>query len=306
MMTFGKLEVAAKGSDGILAVPGAADPGVIEAAVKSGRRYGTSALLFGQGDEIGRLLNDAGYCTNHDNIEIIEASCDEEAAHLAAQAIISGKADLLMKGNLPTGTFMRGLLHTDGLVPEGALLSHVMLHEVPSYPKLLTLTDGGLIPFPDLAKKKGILQNAVQTLRRLGYGRITAAALSAVETVNEKIPSSVDAAALAADPVWPKQNVTVFGPCGLDLAISRNAAKVKRYEAEGVGDADIILVPSFEVGNGISKALTYFAGSASAGVVVGAACPVVLVSRADTAGTKLSSIAFALALINKQTEELYD
>ena len=148
-------------------------------------------------------------------------------------------------------------------------------------------------PFPDLAKKADILENAAITMKSIGFGKLYAACICGAETVNPKIQSMVDAQELAGmSERWSKYDMQVYGPVGLDLAVSREACAHKKYNAPGAGMADILLVPNYEVGNAMGKAMSLFGGAKSAGIIVGAKVPIVLVSRSDNAETKLASIAF--------------
>ena len=168
-----------------------------------------------------------------------------------------------------------------------------MFYEVPSYGKLICITDGGMNTFPDLAKKADILENALEVCRKLGNERPVCACVCGAENVDPKVQSTLDADELSKMDRFKEYNALVFGPCGLDLAISREAVAHKGYTKEGAGNADILLMPTYEVGNGIGKAMTYFAGASSAGIIVGAKVPIVLVSRSDTAEAKLYSMALA-------------
>ena len=173
-----------------------------------------------------------------------------------------------------------------------------MVYECPGYDRLLYLTDGGMNTFPTLDQKAEILENAAQVLQKLGYTESAAACICGAEAVNPKIQSTTDAQALSEmGDRWVPYGLSVYGPVGLDLAISPHAVEKKKYNAPGAGKADILLVPNYEVGNGIGKAMTYFGGARSAGIIVGAACPIVLVSRADSFETKLLSIAMAAAVV---------
>ncbi|NCC69001.1 MAG: phosphate butyryltransferase, partial [Clostridia bacterium] len=180
------------------------------------------------------------------------------------------------------------------------LISHVMLYECPAYSKPLFLTDGGMNTFPDLGKKADILENAAIMLKALGYDKIYAACVCGAEVVNPKIQSTVDAKDLSEmTDRWAQYNMSVFGPVALDLAISKEACRHKRYNAEGAGEADILLVPTYEVGNGIGKAINYFGDGKNAGIIMGAKVPIVLVSRADSAESKLASIALGSVVAGK-------
>lgn len=289
------LELAerAKGLGKRVAVAAAHDEDALEAVVSAADDGVCGALLTGDEVRIRAMLAALG--TAPDRFEIVDCADDESCAKAAVQAALENCADMLMKGRLSTAALMREVVHSELLT--GRLLSHVMLYELPGFPRLLADTDGGLNPAPDLEKKQAILENAARFLLSIGYERIVAACLSGSETVSQKIPSSTDARALAAMD-WSHLSMTVFGPVGLDLAVSPEACAHKGYDAPGAGRADILLMPSLEAGNFLGKALTYFAGARSAGLIVGARCPIVLVSRADSAETKRVSLAIG-ALASK-------
>jgi phosphate butyryltransferase len=187
---------------------------------------------------------------------------------------------------------MRAVLDKEiGLRTEN-LISHVMVYEVPTYKKLIYLTDGGMNVAPDLNQKVQILENAIKVCKSMKMDRVYASCLAGAETVNPKIPATVEAIAIAdMKEKWEPMGVAVEGPVALDLAISSEACAHKGYKGEGGGNADILLVPYYEVGNALGKAMTYFAGAKSAGIIMGAKVPIVLVSRADSSESKLLSIA---------------
>jgi phosphate butyryltransferase len=168
-----------------------------------------------------------------------------------------------------------------------------MVYEVPHYHKLIYLTDGGMNIEPTFEEKVKITENAVDVCRALGVETVKVAAIAAKEKVNEKMPTTVDARKLqdlSVEGVFGT-DVIVEGPLALDLAVSKESAVVKKFESKIAGDVDVLLVPTIEVGNGIGKTLTYLAGADSAGIIMGAKVPVVLVSRADSYEAKLNSIA---------------
>ncbi|SCY97543.1 bifunctional enoyl-CoA hydratase/phosphate acetyltransferase [Alkaliphilus peptidifermentans] len=216
-----------------------------------------------------------------------------EAALEAVRLVSSGEADFVMKGILDTSILLKAVLDKEVGLRTNRLLSHVMVYEVEKYHKLLFLTDGGMNINPGLEEKKGILMNAVLSAKALGNDEIKVACLAAKEKVSDKMPATVDGAELKrlAEEGSFGDGVIVEGPIAFDLAVSKEAAEVKGYKSPVAGEADIILVPTIEVGNGIGKALTYMANSKSAGIIMGAKAPVVLVSRADDSETKLYSIA---------------
>lgn len=226
------------------------------------------------------------------NYRKVNVTDEVESARVAVKMIRDGEGDFLMKGILQTADIMRAVLDKEIGIRTESLISHVMVYEVPSYDKLLYLTDGGMNVAPDLNQKVQILENAVIVTKAMGLEKTYASVLAGAEVVNPKIPATVEAKAIAdMKEKWDNLGVVVDGPVALDLAISKDACKHKKYTGEGGGQADIILVPYYEVGNALGKALTYFAGGKSAGIIMGAKVPIVLVSRADDAETKLYSIA---------------
>jgi phosphate butyryltransferase len=273
-----------------LAVAAAQDTDVLKAVSEAVKLGLINAILIGNDSEIINI------CTKNqidrDNIEIISTTSSEMAAKKAAELVNSGRADFVMKGMLSTAELLRAVLSLEKDSGTSKLLSHVMLYEIQSYHKLLILTDGGMVPNPDLKDKVQIIKNAVTLAKALGIEAPKVAPLCAVEVVNPSMQATIDAAALTA--MNHRGQITgcvIDGPLALDNAVSCEAAKHKGIISQVAGDADILLVPNIESGNLLGKSLTYFAGAKNAGVVMGGRCPVVLVSRADTAKSKLYSIA---------------
>ena len=288
------LRAAKAGKKGVVSVAAAHDEEVLR-AVRDARHEGIAdSLLVGDTARIEEILQSLG--ENAASYAIVHASSDTEAAALAVEAVKEGRAGFLMKGLLNTTDMLRAVVNKEHGLSTGRLLSHVMLYEIPAYHKLLAVTDGGMNPAPDALKKADILENAAVLLKALGYEKIYASCLCGAETVSEKIQSTVDAKALSEmDARWLPYNMKVIGPVGFDLCISKESCRHKNYHNEGAGEADILLCPNYETGNAVGKSFTYFAGAKTAGVVVGAKVPVILVSRSDTAETKLASIALGKA-----------
>ena len=280
----------AKAKDSVtVAVAQAADKEVLEAVVNAQKEGIAKALLTGDVAKISAILTEMG--ENPSDFTIIQADSDEECAFKAVEQIRLGNANILMKGLLSTGTFMKAVINRDTGLRTGKTISHTMFYEAPSYGKLLCLTDGGMNTFPDLPKKADILENAIEVVKKLGIEKPTVACVCGAENVDPKVQSTLDADELSRMERF--NDAIVYGPVGLDLAISKEAVHHKGYKNENAGYADILLVPTYEVGNGIGKAMTYFAGAKLAGIVVGAKAPIVLVSRSDNAEAKLLSIALA-------------
>lgn len=293
--TLNELVEQAQGLQMRVAVASAHDEEVLESLLEAKEKGICSALLFGKAAKIREILKSHGADESGFTIIEPEDGSDEACARAAVEAVSEGKADYLMKGILNTTVFLRAVVHSP--LMRGALLSHVMFFEFPAYRKLLAVSDGAMNPAPDFEKKRVILENAARLLHLIGYNTINAACLSGSEVVSEKIPSTTDAAALAALD-WSDYGMTVFGPVALDLAISPVSCARKKYAAKGAGDADLLLMPNYETGNCFGKSLTYFANARSAGIVVGARCPIVLVSRADAADAKLTSLALGAIAVH--------
>lgn len=274
-----------------LAVAAAQDSDVLKAVVEARNRGIIEAILIGDEEEIRRIADKEKL--DLDEINIINVPDLNEAALEAVKMVSNGKADFVMKGLLDTSILLKAVLDKEvGLRTEN-LLSHVMVYEVPKYHKLLFLTDGGMNIAPTLEEKKGILENAVKAAKALNNTEVKVACITAKEKISEKMPATIDGDQLKklGQEGYFGDNVIVEGPIAFDLAISKNAAEIKKFSSPVAGEADVLLVPTIEVGNGIGKALSYLADAKSAGVIMGAKAPVVLVSRADDAESKLYSIA---------------
>ncbi|MBI2717674.1 MAG: bifunctional enoyl-CoA hydratase/phosphate acetyltransferase [Rhizobiales bacterium] len=283
-----------------VAVVDAAQAVVIE-TMKEAQALGlVEPRLVGDPDSIAALCKDSGWKTQAD--WIVAASTDPAAAAKAVELVQAGVADAIMKGNVHTDVLMRVLLDKErGLRVPGRRVSHVFLAEVASFPKLLGITDAAINIAPDLNAKAQILQNAIDLFHLLGVETPKAAVLSAVETVNPEIASTLDAACLTLMARRGQINgAIVDGPLAFDNAISSRAAAEKGIASPVAGDADIVLVPDLVSGNILAKNLEYLAGAVVAGIAVGLAVPVVLTSRADPAPARLASLAVA-ALMHHRT-----
>ena len=249
-------------------------------------------ILIGEENKIREISKEINFDLS--KFKIINKETIEECAETAVKLVSSGEADFAMKGLLDTSVILKAVLNKEWGLRTDSLLSHVMVYEVPSYDKLLVTTDGGMNIAPDYNQKVKILKNAIEATKPLGLKHIKVACLAAKEKVNSKMQATVDARALqeAGERGEFGKDVTVEGPLAFDLAVSKEAAKVKGFKSKVSGETDIMLMPTIEVGNGIGKALTYFAGAKSAGIIMGAKAPIVLVSRADSHESKLYSIAY--------------
>lgn len=231
---------------------------------------------------------------NLTKFEIVASEDKNESAHIAVNLVRQGKANLLMKGNLTTSTIIKAALDKNSGIRSGNLISHIILFET-SDNKFLAVTDPGINIQPDLPAKVAIINNAIELFHKLGVTKPRVAVLSAIEVVNPKMPSSVDAALLAHMSAEGKfKDAIINGPISLDLAISAKARKIKNFENTANANADILVVPEIVSGNLLSKALIYMAGYKSGGIALGASAPIILLSRSDSAETKHNSIILGI------------
>lgn len=275
-----------------LCVAAAAEERVLQAARDARKEDLVDLVLVGCEETIWRIA-----CTvslNLNGIEVINVKDPVEAAFRAVGEVATGRADFLMKGMVNSSDFLKAVLDpTSGLRTE-KVLSHLAAFEIPGYYRLIYITDGGFIISPDLRQKKSIIENSVEFLRSVGIDRPRVAVLSANEQVNPKMQASVDAEHLK---IMAEQGIIseayVDGPIALDVAINQEAADHKKIKSPVAGRADLLVVPNVEAGNLLGKAILYFAGGKMAGLVLGAAKPVILTSRNETSYGKLASIALA-------------
>ena len=261
-------------------------------ALAAGRRGLITPVLVGQRKAIEAAAEEAGEALS--GVEIVEAADPRSAALEACRRVSQGSADSVMKGHVHTDTLLRAVLdRADGLRGERRL-SHVFVMDVPGEPHLLFVTDAAVNIAPDLAAKADIVQNAIDLARALGITLPKAAILSAVETVNPALPSTLDAAALSKMSERGQiKGGLVDGPLAMDNAVDLEAARIKGLKGEVAGRAEILVAPNLEAGNMLAKELTFVARAESAGVVVGARAPVILTSRADSEMARLMACAVA-------------
>ncbi len=224
--------------------------------------------------------------------EIVEVADSHAAAARAVALVREGKAELLMKGSLHSDEVLGAVVARETGLRTGRRLSHVFLMDVPTYHKVLIITDAAINIAPALEDKADIAQNAIDLARTFGVERPKVAILAAVETVTTKMPATIDAAALCK--MAERGQITggiLDGPLAFDNAISRDAAKMKKIDSEVAGDHDILLAPDLEAGNMMAKMLSFLAKADSAGLVLGARVPVILTSRADSVRSRIASCA---------------
>lgn len=279
-----------------VAVAAAEDEEVIEAVIQAFNHKLADFLLFGDKERITTLLKSHGeQFLNNDALKVIQAGSGKEASELAVKAVSSSKANVLMKGNVPTATILKAVLNKEFGLRTGSVLSHVAVFEVTGFDRFIILTDAAMNIAPDLNQKAQIISNAVNIAHSIGLDYPKVAPICAVEVVNPAMPATLDAAALSQmNKRGQIKGCVVDGPLALDNAVSIEAAEHKGVNSEVAGLADILLVPTIEVGNALYKSLMYFANAKVGAVIAGAKAPIVLTSRADSAESKLHSLALAV------------
>jgi phosphate butyryltransferase len=276
-----------------VAVAAAADEDVLE-AVRNAIEHGIADfLLFGDQEKIVNLSQKIGL--NIDSSKIGHADTVQQAAQMAVAAVRDGKADVVMKGMIQTADFLRAILNKEKGLRTGKVLSHVATFEVPGYDRLIHVTDPALNVAPALPEKMQIAQNIISYCHSLDNMEPKIAVLGAVEVVNPNMPPTLDAAALAQmNRRGQLKGAVIDGPFALDNAVSVEAAEHKGIKSPVAGKADVLFVPDIEAGNILYKSMVYFAKAKIGALVLGAAAPVVLTSRADSPEAKLYSIALAV------------
>ncbi|HWQ58410.1 MAG TPA: phosphate acyltransferase [Clostridia bacterium] len=292
--TYAEIIEALKQKKGarVMAVAAAQDAPAIEAALHA-RDAGIARPVFvGDALRIRELLR--GMDRNPADFDILQADAGSEA-QVAVELVKDGSANLLMKGMLETRDLLRPVVAKENDLRTGALMSHVVFFgEVPRCEKLFIQTDGGMVMYPTLEEKAGIIENAVDTLQRMGYENPKVAALCAIEFVNPKMKESVEAGELQRmNREGIIKNCTVVGPISYDIAMDADIARRKGFDCPYCGAFDVLLVPDMNCGNIMGKCLTVTAGAKMAGIVVGAKAPIVLTSRGSSAEEKFNSIAIA-------------
>jgi phosphate acetyltransferase len=270
-------------------------------AVEAGQKGLTQPILVGPKAEIEKIARKSGI--DLAGAEIVDAPNGRAAAAKAVELVRLGKAELLMKGSLHTDELLAAVVARETGLRTGRRISHVFIMDVPTYHKVLVVTDAAINIAPSLEDKIDICQNAIDLAVSLGVERPKVAILAAVETVTSKMPATIDAAALCK--MAERGQITrgvLDGPLAFDNAISKEAAKTKKIQSEVAGDPDILLAPDLEAGNILAKLLTFLANADSAGLVLGARVPVILTSRADSVRSRIASCAVgALAAHARRT-----
>jgi len=268
------------------------DEVVLAAAVEAAEEGLITPIFVGPVGKIRHAAQQAGI--ELARYRVVDAPHSHAAAAKAVALVRNGEASLLMKGSLHTDELMHAVCAEGGLRTDRRL-SHVFLMDVPGYARMLLVTDAAINITPSLMDKRDIIQNAIHLAHVVGVGNPKVAVLSAVETINPALPSTVDAAALCK--MAERGQITgglVDGPLAFDNAVDAAAAREKGIVSPVAGMADVLVVPDLESGNMLAKQFSFFAGAEAAGVVMGARVPIVLTSRADSPRARIVSCAVAV------------
>ncbi|RKY99205.1 MAG: phosphate butyryltransferase [Candidatus Hydrothermota bacterium] len=279
---------------GTLVVAAGEDPHTIEAVNRAVDEKIVKAILVGDSDKVKEIAE--AHNIDPSKFSLIDVKDKKEAVKRAVSMVRSGEGDVLMKGLVDTAVYMRAILNKEwGLLPEGRVLSHVTVVEFPSFHKLLIVSDVAVIIQPDINQKVAMLNYCIEVAHALGIEQPKAAIISAIEKVNPKMPSSVDAAIIAKMAERGQiKGAIVDGPLALDLAVDKESAEIKGVKSPVVGDADILIFPNIETGNVFFKTATKICKGNIAAMVAGAMRPAVLTSRGDSEESKFYSIALAI------------
>jgi phosphotransacetylase len=270
-------------------------------AVEAGEKGLIRPILVGPAAKIEAVAKAAG--VDLGGFEIADTPHSHASAAKAVALVQEGRAELLMKGSLHTDELMSAIVARDGGLRTGRRISHVFIMDVPTYHKVLIVTDGAINIAPALEDKADICQNAIDMVISLGLEKPKVAILAAVETVTSKMPATLDAAALCKMAERGQiTGATLDGPLAFDNAISKKAARIKGIRSEVAGDPDILLAPDLEAGNILAKQLSFLANADSAGLVLGARVPVILTSRADSVRARTASCAVAALLAHAKRQ----
>jgi phosphate acetyltransferase len=268
------------------------DEASLQGAVDAAKMGLIAPILVGPRARIEAVAAQAGLSLA--GLEIVDTPHSHAYAAEAVRLVREGRAECLMKGSLHTDELMGAVVAKEGGLRTARRISHCFVMDVPTYDQALIVSDAAINIAPTLEDKVDIVQNAIDLARALGVEEVRVAILSAMETVNPKVPSTVEAAALCK--MADRGQITggiLDGPLALDNAISLEAAKIKRIESPVAGRANVLIVPDLEAGNMLAKSLSFLADADAAGIVLGARVPIILTSRADSVMTRLASCAVA-------------
>jgi phosphate acetyltransferase len=279
------------------------DESSLTGAVDAAKLGLIAPILVGPADRIRAVAKE--FKLDISGLQIVEAPHSHGSASEAVRLVREGRAECLMKGSLHTDELMSAVVSREGGLRTARRISHCFVMDVPSYAEPLIISDAAVNIAPTLEDKVHIVQNAIDLGHALGMKEVRVAILSAMETVNPKVLSTIEAAALCK--MADRGQITggiLDGPLALDNAINLQAAEIKRIDSPVAGRANVLIVPNLEAGNMLAKSLTFLAGADAAGIVIGAKVPVILTSRADSVTARLASCAVASLVAQVRRERL--
>ena len=279
-----------------VAVAHPCDQSSLESVVQAARLKLIDPILVGPEQRIRAIADQFGL--DIEPFEIVEASYSQDSAAKAVELVREGRAEALMKGSLHTDEVMGAVVKRDTGLRTARRVSHCFIMDIPGHEQPLIITDAAVNIAPDLKAKVDITQNAIDLAHALGQKEVRVAILSAMETVNPDVPSTLEAAALCK--MADRGQITgavLDGPLALDNAISPEAAAIKKIQSPVAGRASVLVVPDLEAGNMLAKSLSFLAGADAAGIVLGARVPIILNSRADEETARLASCAVAQLVV---------
>jgi phosphate acetyltransferase len=279
------------------------DEAAIEGVVGAARLGLIKPILVGPKVRIHEAARKAG--CEIAGYPLVDVPHSHAAADKAVELVLNGQAEALMKGSLHTDELMGAVVRREGGLRTSRRVSHCFVMDVPAYEETLIISDAAVNIMPTLQDKVDIVQNAIDLAHALAFPEVRVAILSAMETVNPQVPSTVEAAALCK--MADRKQITgavLDGPLALDNAISLTAAEIKKIDSPVAGRANVLIVPDLEAGNMLAKSLSFLAGADAAGIVLGARVPIILTSRADSELTRLASCAVAVLVARARREAL--
>ena len=265
----------------------------LEGALEAARLRLIEPILVGPPDRIRSVAEQASLDIS--GMEIVASEHSHDSAMKAVELVTAGRVEALMKGSLHTDELMAAAVSRQAGIRTARRISHCFIMDVPNHPDALIITDAAVNIAPTLDDKVDIVQNAIDLAHAMGVPEVRVAILSAMETVNSKVPSTIEAAALCK--MADRGQITgalLDGPLALDNAISPEAAAIKKISSPVAGRANVLVVPNLEAGNMLAKSLSFLAYADAAGIVLGTRVPIILTSRADSLVTRLASCAVAL------------
>ena len=281
-----------------MAVAVAADLHTLQAVYHARKEGIADPVLVGDKEEILSITKEMKETI--DEKDVYDEKDPVKACEKAVSLVREGNADFLMKGKIDTAVILKAVVNKEHGLGTGRLMSHFTMFEVPAYHKILLPVDGGMVTYPDVNQKKEIIENTVSTLIYMGYDCPKVGVVTCVEKVNKKMPETIEARELQEmNERGEIKDCIVEGPISLDIALRKDIADYKGYKGKIGGDVDVIVCPNIHTGNILGKSLAILGGAKMAGFIVGAKCPIVMVSRGSSAEEKYLSIVIATAAARK-------